>query len=156
MALDPTARLANFRDSVKKYLVDNIKTAEKIPLTFDKGIATPNTRNKDLKRWVAVQWGSVNFDALSTGIVDVYCCTRKDNEGFSLAQLHDTVMGYLTDSSGTDGARRIVFYRSRLVGAWTNIGGLVVESIIESDQLEAEDETKFIILTCTLKFASVV
>jgi len=156
MALDPTARLANFRDSIKKFFVDNLKTTSGIPLTFDRGLATPPVRDRALKRWVAIQFGSVDFDSMSKGFIDVYCCTRKDNEGFRLAQLHDTVMGYLTDSTGTDGARRITFYQSHKTNDWTNIGGILIQSITPSSQMEAPDETKFIILTCTLKFASII
>lgn len=156
MSLDRTARLANFRDSIKKYFVDNLNKTERIPLTFDKGLGTPDTKGKALKRWVAVNWGPVNFDTMSEATIDVYCCTRQDNEGRSLAQLHDTVMGYLTDSSGTDGARRITFYRSHRTEDWINIGGLVIRRIIHSDQMDAPDETKYLILTCIINFASII
>jgi len=154
MALDATSRLANFRDSIKKFFVDNLKTTNGIPLTFDKGLSQPDIKNRSTKRWVAIHWGQVNFDTMSEGQIDVICCTRQDNEGFSLAQLHDTVMGYLTDSSGTDGARRITFYQSSRDEAWTDKGGIIIQDIIASSQMEAPDETKFIVLTCILRFAS--
>jgi len=154
MALDNTARLANFRDSIKKYFVDNLKITEKVPLTFDKGLSKPDIKNRSVARWVAINWGPVNFGMMSEAMIDVSCCTRKDNEGFKLAQLHDLVMGYLADSSGSDGARRIPFYRSHKTETWTNIGGIVIQNIIPSASLEAADETKFITLTCILRFAS--
>ncbi len=154
MALDATARLANFRDSIKKYFVDNLKVTESIPLTFDKGLATPDIKNRNTKRWVSINWGPFNPDTMSEAQIDVICCTREDNEGFRLAQLHDTVMGYLTDSSGSDGAKRITFYQSHKINDWINIGGIIIQNIIASGQLEAPDETKFIAITCTLRFAS--
>lgn len=154
MALDNTAKLANFRDSARKFFVDNLKRASNIPLTFDKGLSKPDIKNRNVARWVAINWGATYFGIMSEAMVDVICCTRKDNEGFKLAQLHDLVMSYLTDSSGTDGARRITFYRSHRTEDWVNIGGIVIQNIIPSAQLEAPDETKFITLSCIMRFAS--
>lgn len=39
MALDPTARLANVKDSIKKYFVDNIARTSGKKLTFDKALS---------------------------------------------------------------------------------------------------------------------
>ena len=65
-------------------------------------------------------------------------------------------MGYLVnDGSVGDGQVRIPFYRSRpLKVDWTLLGSLLVIDVIPSDQLEAPDETKYIILTVRLKTAS--
>lgn len=154
MALDPTAREANYRDSIKKYFVDNIKTIEKISLSFDKTLNTPLMSNKNLRRWVVVNFGAMYRDDLSAANLDVYCCTRQDNEGFRLAQLTDIVVGYLTDNTG-DGIKRITFYRSYVPPTpWTVIGGIVVQDIQDSAQLLADDDTKYKLLTVTLRFAS--
>ena len=154
MALDPTAREANYRDSMKKYLVDNIKVIEKINLSFDRTINAPVLTSKNLRRWVVVNFGPLYRDHLSDANLDIYCCTRQDNEGFRLAQLTDIVMGYLTDNTG-DGMKRITFYRSYPPPTpWTSIGGIVVQDIHESAQLLAEDETKYKLLTVLLRFAS--
>ena len=154
MALDPTAREANYRDSIKKYLVDNIKVIEKINLSFDRTINAPVLTSKNLRRWVVVNFGHMYRDDLSAASLDVYCCTRQDNEGFSLAQLTDVVVGYLTDITG-DGIKRITFYRSYPPPTvWTIIGGIVVQDIHESAQLLAEDDTKYKLLTVVLRFAS--
>ena len=154
MALDPTAREANYRDSMKKYIVDNIKVTEQINLSFDKTINAPVLTSKNLRRWVVVNFGTLHRDHLSSAILDVYCCTRQDNEGFRLAQLTDIVVGYLTDNTG-DGMKRITLYRSYPPPtAWDVIGGIVVQDIHESSKLLAEDETKYKLLTVLLRFAS--
>ena len=154
MALDPTAREANFRDSIKKYFVENIKRTEGIALSFDTTLKAPKLSNKNLTRWVVLGFRDLHREHLSTAIMDIYCCTRQDNEGFRLAQLTDVVVGYLTDATG-DGIKRITFYRSyEPPTAWVNIGGIVVQDIIESGQLLSDDNTKYKILTVTLRFAS--
>lgn len=156
MSLDATAREANFKDSWKKYLSDSLETAEDIALMFDKTLSVPNLRGIAVDRWVSVVFGAIDRGTLSSGMLDIYCCTRKDEEGFRLAQLADTVMGYLTDSSSTDGMKKIVFYRSRAQGSWENIGGIAIQEIIESGEMDGPDGTKFKILSVISRFASKV
>ena len=153
MALDSTAREANYRDSVKKFFVDNLKVTEGLYLTFDKSLATPNVRGRAVDRWIAVVFGSMSRSTLSDSFFEVRCCTRQDNEGFKLAQLCDKVVGYLTSSnSGVYAA--IPFYQSHAVNPWTLIGGIVVHSVQESGEYETEDETKVKLLNVRTRFAS--
>lgn len=156
MVLDPTAREANVRDSVKKYFVDNLARAENIPLTFDRGLSSPQIQGdaQSVDKWVSVNFGFLDPDTLSSMLLTIYCCTRFDAEGFRLAQLRDKVMGYLTDADQTDGRRRITFYRSYESGAWDVIGGLVVQLDPESEQFEADDGTKYKMLNARLKWGS--
>ena len=154
MALDRTAREANVRDSVKKYFVDNIYTGEGIQVTFDKGLSTPKLQGTPVLEWISVHFMSMDMSELSTLILDVYCCTRQDSEGFRLAQLRDKVMGYLSDTTKSDSMARIDFYRSRADGNWTLLGAMVVQDVIESNSMVAQDETKYKILTCRLRWSS--
>jgi hypothetical protein len=158
MALDATARQANYQDSIKKYFIDNLTTIEGIPITFDKSLATPKIQGQHsdrVQKWIVLSWGSFYRGALSEAVFELYCCTRRDIEGFKLAQLVDKVLGYLTDQNTTDGMKRIVFYKSAAVAQdWLNIGGILVYEIIESAVLEGPDETKFKILTVMTNFAS--
>ena len=157
MALDPTAREANVRDSLKKFFVDSLKTAGGHPVTFDVSLATPNIQGTAVDKWYAIGFGSLAMATLSSFIVNIYCCTRQDTEGFKLAQLRDAAYDYLIDTDQTDGMKRIAFYRSRASGSWTLLdGGIVVQEIIESGQMEAPDETKYKILTVLMRFASKV
>jgi hypothetical protein len=157
MALDDTAKEANIRDSLKKYFVDSLHTGEGVELTFDKYISTPNVRSKSVDRWVSINFGGMDMDVLSSLMLNIFCCTRSDGEGFKLAQLRDKVFKYLTDNTKTDGMVRIAFYRSRADGAWTLLGGgFLVSNVIESQQFEADDGTKYKVLTVTLRFSSKV
>lgn len=154
MALDSTAREANVRDSIKKYLVDSLATIEGISLGFDVSLSVPDTVSRHTIRWVSCDFGPIDRETLSSAVIDIYCCTRNDSEGFRLAQLVDTVLGYLTDINSTDGMKKITFYRSSASETWTSIGGLVVQEIIESGQMIGPDETKFKVLNVKWRFAS--
>jgi len=154
MTLDPTARRANFKDSLKKFFVEELETGKGVELMFDKSLSTPDLINKDVNRWVNVDLGDIDRSYMSQIHIDIYCCTRKDPEGFRLAQLTDTVMELLTDATTTDGMKRISFYRSHPTDAWTLLGAFVVSEIIESREMESVDETKYIIMSCLLRTAS--
>lgn len=153
MALDPTARRANFKDSIKKWAVDDIESAER-PVTFDKWLSTPDIAGGSAKKWVSFNLGSVDREMLSEILLDIICCTRADSEGFKLAQLTDNVMAELSDTTKTDGMKRIPFYRSYSDREWELIGGILVQDVTESNEMEAEDGTKFVILSCRLRTAS--
>jgi len=157
MALDPTAREANYLDSLKKFFVDNVYTTSGIQLLFDPSLTTPDLighGNSKVDRWVTVAPGSFDLDHMSTGIITIFCCTRRDNEGFKLAQVRDTVMGYLTDEDATDGMKRITFYRSYADQAWESIGAILVQDVNESLHGRLDDQTKYKGLIVRLRFAS--
>lgn len=150
MALDPTAREANLRDSIKKHFVDALEPNTTVIL--DKGLATPE--NVSLEKWISINFGQMNWSTLSDGYLQIYVCTRKDNEGFKLAQLRDTVMGHLSDITQTDGMKRIDFYRSYQSQPWQLIGALLVQEVTESPQLDLDDETKYKLLIVRLRWGS--
>jgi len=155
--LDSTAKESNIRDSIKKYFVDNLYTSEGVPLTFDRYLDIPNVQGHALDKWVSINFGDMFMTELSTHILNIYCCTRADSEGFKLAQLRDKVYKYLVNGDNTDGMARIAFYRSRASGDWTLLTtGMVVQEVMESRQFETEDGTKYKILTVKLRFASKV
>jgi len=156
MALDNTAKESNIRDSIKKFFIDSLYTAEGVQVTFDRYLSTPDVRSKSVDRWVSINFGGMELSELSSHMLNIYCCTRADGEGFKLAQLRDKVYKYLTDNTQTDGMARITFYRSRADGNWTGIGYFIVQDVIESQQFEADDGTKYKILTARLRFSSKV
>lgn len=155
MSLDATSREANLRDSVKKFLIDNLYTIEGVHLSFDKVLSTPNVQGIEVDRWVGIKFGVIDMDALSSLMLILFLCTRKDPEYFRLAQLRDTVVGYFTDKTQTDSMARIPLYRSYSSQAWELLGGgIVVQRVIEGQQYELEDLTKVKQLTCILRWGS--
>ncbi len=157
MSLHATAREANITDSIKKYFIDSLETIEGLAVTFDKALSKPQLQGRAVDRWVSIAMGPISFDTLSTALMDIYCCTREDNEGFKLAQLRDKVEGYLTnDGSPGDGKVNIPFYQSHPTDAWTYLGGMLIVDVVSSGKLDAPDETKYRILGVRLQFASKV
>lgn len=157
MALDPTARTANIKDSLKKYFVDNVKRISGIALTFDKAMSAPRIQGAAaVNRWVSVKLDDLDLKTLSDQFLSIYCCTRADREGYVLAQTVDTVMGYLSDTTQTDGYARIPFYRSYEAQDWVLLGAFLVTETHISSEMEGPDETKFRIITVRLRFASKV
>ena len=150
-SIEPSEQRKNVKDSIKKYFVDNLETASNIELTFDKSLSTPGIFGGGVTRWLNVQLGPMNRGGLMDLTLFSYCVTRNDPEGFRLAQLTDTVMGYLSDAERTDGMRRIPFYRS---SDWTLIGALLVQRTFESQELEGPDGSKYIVLTSRLRAES--
>lgn len=149
MSLDETAKEVNLRGSVKKYFVDEVYPSYE--LTFDNALNVPKIQGIAIKQWVTVLFGESEVDHLGYYVLDIYLCTRQDPEGYNLSVLADFMRNKLTDSSGSDGAKRIDLYN---VGSWTKIGGLVVQEIIESQEMDAPDMTKFKVFTCRLRWAA--
>jgi hypothetical protein len=156
MALDPTAREANFMDSIRKFFVDEVETANGILVTFDTFFDAPKFKNREHLRWLSVNLGLMNRGFLSEISLDLFCCVREDPEGFRLAQFSDLVMGLLSDTTQTDGMKRIPFYRSYADKAWELLGQFLVIDVIDGERNTAEDQTKYKQLTVLLKVASKV
>jgi hypothetical protein len=140
VALDPTSREANFRNSLKKYLVDNLVTVESLTVTFDASLASPDLQDTSVTEWIQVHIGPMDPDNLMKADVIFVPCTREDAEGYRLAQLRDIVVGYLRGNGG--GMISIPFYNTG-VTPWVKVGGMV--PILEPDSREftATDGTKF-------------
>jgi hypothetical protein len=156
MALDPTSREANVRDSIKKYFVDNIKRIEGIEVIFDKFLSSPRTTvQREVSEWISVNFMEFDLETLADARVDVYCCTRQDPEGWRLVQLRDKVVGYLVDNTKTDGMARIDLYRSYPNQPWILLGAMIVQEVgPESGQLISDDETKFKIVPIRLRWGT--
>lgn len=157
MALDATARESNVRDSIKKYFVDNLARGEGIQFMFDRTLRSPYTvGQRELTKWVSVIFGNMDLEQLAEIDLDLILCTRQDPEGYQLAHLRDKVMGYLIDTTMTDGMARIPFYQSYTT-PWVLLGALVVQSVgPESAQVIDEDETKWKIIPVRLRWGAKV
>jgi len=150
MALDATAKDSNFELSLKKFFVDNLKTAEGIQVAFDRDWTTPP---EGASRWVTVVIDTLIPDSIFKRMVRVICATRQDQEGIVLVALRDTVMGYLTDSTQPDQTRRIPLYDCSLT-PWVQVGTMMVTLDPPSGNLRAPDGSKYKILPITLRWGA--
>jgi hypothetical protein len=156
MALDSTAREANLKDSVKKYFVDSIFKIEGIQVSFDRTLTAPKVQGTEVDRWVAIIFGQVILDTLSGFSLTIFCCTKKDAEGYKLSQLRDKVIGYLIDTAQTDCMARIPLYRSSASETWELLGAMAAQIDSESQEMEAGDGTKFKTISVRLRWGAKV
>ena len=149
MTVDVSAKRANIRMSVKKYLDDTLVTAAAIPLFFDKGFAFADT--DEMTEWISVIFRKMSRGGLSDFYMDIVCATRGDAEGDRLSELSDIVFNVLTDSTMPDGKRRIDLYDVEQT-PWATFGTLLVADVIDSDEMPAADNTKYLMLTCRMRW----
>jgi hypothetical protein len=148
MYLDSTAQKKNFHYSLKKYIIDNVYTIQGIQVIFDNYLPP----NASVDRWISVIQRPLNRDVVSEYEFDIYCVTRGDYEGEKLIELLDLIAGYFAgDTTQTDGLRRIPFYDA---ASQVQNGSMIITGCSEGEQMEAPDQSKFIILTILAKMAS--
>jgi len=145
MALDETAKEINYQKSLKKFFIDNIKTAEGITVIFDRDWTAPPDNGSS--QWVSVDDGSLIKGSVFKRMPRVFCCTRSDPEGASLAALRDLVLGYLTETS------RMPLYNCG-VSPWVKVGSMVITFDPESGVLRAPDGSKYIIIPIVLRWGA--
>lgn len=155
MALDPTARESNVRDSLKKYFYDTIEKTKGYPISFDISLTAPKITGRLVDRWVTVDFEEISMGSLSSHSVRLFVCSRKDPEARTLLQMRDNVMGYLSDNTQTDGYTRIPLYRSN-ADPWTEIGSMVVILDPESPVIYGADNTKYKIINIRLKWGAII
>jgi hypothetical protein len=150
MSIPDTFRLSNLKDSIKKFFNAELKTARGIHTVFDNMLKQP----ANMDRWVGIRVGDRGHKRFTFVPVEVFTCTRRDPEGFRNAQLVDTIVSLTLDDTKDDWMRRIPLYKSHPTDPWTEIGTLLFQEVIESGDMETEDNTKVRVLTIKMSFAS--
>ncbi len=156
MPLDETAKLSNIVRSLKKYFVDSLYTAESIQLDFDKSYQDVYAALLErVDQWAIIAIDPSDMDTLASLGFTIFLYSRKDPEAVDLYTLRDKVMGYLIDTTQTDGMARMTLYDA----AWVAIGAAVITLPVgrqESENLVAEDGTKFRVISATLRWGAKV
>lgn len=150
MALHPTASQLNLEKSLTKFFIDNLVTTEGVHVEFDKGFTVPG---KSIESWCYINFENLAMDDLSELVIQIVLGTVRDTNGVELATLRDIVMSYLSDSTSSDGLRRIPFYN---VSDWSTIGGLVFFLMSETGKTIASNEAKYKIINCRVRWGTVI
>ncbi len=153
MVLDPSAKDLNVKRSFKKHFVDGIETGYGITVSFDKSLSAPSLQGIEVNRWVSIRIGAMEKGSPGYANVDLDCCTRGDAGGVVLSAVVDAAMDTLSDTSQTDGLKRIVLYDTSAI-PWTNIGGMVVSDVVESEEMDGPDETKYKVISCLIQWGA--
>lgn len=150
MALDESAKIANIKWSFKKYMIDNIFRVESIRVSFDMDLTPPEKQGVPYEEWVSVNYGTTIRDPktgnIASQMINLICCSRKDPEAVDLDGMADTVISYLGSSTGR---KKIDLYNK---DTKTKIGTIVIYIDAESGQQTAKDQTKYSIISITLKW----
>jgi hypothetical protein len=140
MAIDPSLSETCLKNSIKKFFVDNIFTAESIDIDFDVQYVLPKLADIKVDKWISVKFGSINGGTLSKSHVILHLFTRKDTEGIDLSAMRDIIVGKLFDETATDGVVRIPFYDL----LWNQVGGIMTRISSEAEEpMVLEDDTKY-------------
>jgi len=151
MVLDPTLSESCFKNSIKKFFVDNIFTAEGIDINFDVQYVQPEDTGIEASKWISIKFGKIIGGTLSSAHIIVYLFSREDTEGVDLSILRDTIMDKIIDLNATDGKVRIPLYDL----SWNEVGGMIPFLTLESDEPGVtKDDTKFKWMRIDLKWGS--
>lgn len=158
MVIDPTASEFFFRSSIKKYMMDSFFTGEGVLVIFDKTILYEEVMSYGVSKWIVVNFGSFKRGLFSKNILDISCCTRKDEEGVVLSKLTDIVISYLTDITKTDTMKRITLFNTTDTDPlnWTEVGKMLVLDNFEGAQSLTADRTKVKTITTLLSWVSII
>ncbi len=120
--LDPTLQETLYKMSVRKFFTDQLETDRGKKVYFDRQYSIPVDDSGDsLSNWIVVGFDGINIDTMSTGMLEVLCFSRKDDDGVVLSSLRDMLIDMMVDETMPDGCRRIPYYDSD----WNQIGGML-------------------------------
>lgn len=154
--LHPTLSNACLKYSIKKYFLDHVQTALSTVVHFDGNIVEPYLNDKTIKKWatVLVGNGDKNLFTLSESIVQIYLCTREDNEGYELSKFDDVITSLFMGKHDTvvTPFMAIPLYDS----AHAKAGCLSIKNISDGIEGMTSDGTYYKIMTITLRYASTI
>jgi len=158
--LDNTAKLSNIVNSLKKYFVDSLYTAESIHVEFGKSYEEVYKALPDrVDQWAIIAFDPVVVDTLSELRFSIYMFSRRDPEAANLYLLRDKIFNYLIDTTQTDGLARVTLYDTSNPVSWVSIGkGVIIVPAgrADSSNYEAEDGTKFRYFSLEFKWGAKV
>lgn len=142
MALSPTTKESDFKNSIKKYFLDNLETTESLRLFFEELSEVPlNGSGVKESAWVIISFGRRDLGCVSEQQISIDMYTLNDKEGDDLAVLYDKVMNYIVDEDSTNGLHTIPFYDTS--GVWTQVGGIMPYLQPSLGRMESEDGVQF-------------
>lgn len=140
MVLSAVTKEVDFKNSIKKYFLDNLETTQSLPLYFEQLFEVPLDSNGiKLKQWVIVSFGYRNLGPVSEQQVSLDLYTTSDNEADDLAALMDIVISYIIDEDSGNGLKTIPYYNS----SWEIVGGIIPFLQPTLERMESEDGVQF-------------
>ena len=130
----PTHSLSVLRRSIRKFVIDNLRTAHSLRVFFDFSFDEPEEDS-----WVVVKAEDLDIDTLAENFVVFYMFVKNDMSGKNLAELRDIVYDCLVYLDMTDGRARFPLYESD----WTEVGHVVISIVTERGKQSGEFGTNY-------------
>jgi len=154
--IHPTLSKACLKYSIKKYFLDHVQTALSTVVHFDGNIVLPYLNDKTIKKWATVLIGNVDSSlfTLSEAIIQIYLCTREDNEGYELSKFNDVLMSLFVGKHDTVTTpfMAIPLYDSNRL----KVGCFLINTISDGPEGMTSDGTYYKMMTLTLRYASTI
>lgn len=162
MGLDPTTKEMNFKDSVRKFLYEQIALPPSlIPLSFDSGEAVPDgAAPSEESTWVVVNFGGVILGPLMEGQITITIAGSMNLDADNVTLTRDIVVGSFYGSNWIDGMVKIPFYNElNLPDGNPNPDTEIItymnpEIVFESPLQKAVDGTKYKTITVSFIWGS--
>lgn len=151
MAIAPTLSEEFYKNSIKKYFVDSLYTAEGVFISFEKLTMDPTDAVPDsITEWIVFKFkGNAYKSPVSQRKIDAYLFSRGDAEGHALSTLRDKLVSSLVDLTMPDGIQRVPLYDE----TWAIISGMLLTVGTESEEEIATDDTLYKVVPINIIYA---
>jgi len=151
--MKPLDKITNIWRSTKKYFVDNLQTAQSIPVYFEREFVDFKTEIENaIKQWVIVDNDGVShFGSTTNMFLTIYIHSRDDSEGTELYKLRDKLIEMLTDVTDTDQIRRMPLFDTEQ-DPWVEEAQGLLFLQDESPMYYSDDGTLFKSIKVTLRW----
>jgi len=99
-----------FKISISNFIDNKASEVPALHVVYDKSLTDATNTDKSIKEWISVNFGTIDFEGMCEGLVEVYVLTREDPEFLNNDIVLDRVMNFFSDKAMPDGNKRIPFY----------------------------------------------
>ena len=130
-----------FKISVSNFIDAEAAKLPAVHVVYDKSLTDVTNTDKSIKEWISVNFGTLSFEGVYEGQVDINILTREDAEGLKGDILLDRVLSFFSDPAMPDGNKRIPFYEV-VDGALVKTSTMWLARITPLKEFSLLDETK--------------
>jgi hypothetical protein len=152
MAVDATLSKVCVKKSIKKFVVDELRTGKSRSVQFDIWLDTPRVQGRELTEWISFNFGPISKGSVSFLDLEVFCASREDPEGDELAAIRDDVVEVFSEVAAD--RKAIDLFETRSGTPWTKVGGMVIFMENEGTEQYTASNTKFVPLTFRFKWGA--
>lgn len=130
-----------FKISLSNFIDAQAAIGTPLHVVYDKSLTDATNVDNSVKEWIAVNFGSMDFEGIYEAEVTVNVLTREDPEGLASDAVFDRVLGFFSDPAMPDGNKRISFYEVKN-GVLVQTSTMWLARAIPMREFTLMDETK--------------